>query len=135
MFPHMLLAVLTDSSGRVLLVRRKDSLPWTVPGGVMRSPLLSGGHFLAICCRRQIGVTPEFLAPLAMLSDAEQSVAFGTDEIRADAVRACGMVAECRWFRRNSLPDDLAPLAQQAISARAGANLGELRSPELVTAS
>ena len=79
MFPKIVLALLTDSSGRVLLVRRKDSLLWSLPGSALRSSVASRSDFLAVCCRRQIGVTPDFVAPLAELVFSEQSVALGVD--------------------------------------------------------
>ena len=36
MYPRLTAAVLTDSAGMLLLVRRKGSLLWTLPGGEVR---------------------------------------------------------------------------------------------------
>lgn len=115
MFPQMMLARLTDVSGRVLLVRRSDSLLWTLPGGVARAPVSSRSEFLSSCCRRQIGVTPDFVGPMTHLDFSGQSVAVGVDEIGTERVRACGRVIECRWFQSDALPVDVAPLARLAV--------------------
>jgi hypothetical protein len=73
-------------------------------------------QFLAVCCSRQVGVTPDFVAPLREFTFAGQRVLFGVDEIAATRARACGRVAESNWFRPDTLPVDLAPTARFAIS-------------------
>ena len=56
-----ILALLNDSAGNLLLVRRKETLLWSLPGGVLRTPMRLRAEFLAVCCRRQVGVTPDFV--------------------------------------------------------------------------
>lgn len=109
------LALLTDSAGEVLLVRRKESLLWSLPGGVLRMPVRSRSEFLAVCCRRQVGLAPDFVAPLREFEFAGQAVAVGLDDVPRERARACGRVQESRWFRADDLPMDLAPLARMAI--------------------
>ncbi len=116
MFPQILLALLSDSSGRVLLVRRKDSALWSLPGSAVRVPAASRSEFLAGCCRRQIGVTPEFSAPLAYVTLAGLSAEIGVDEISSDRARACGRTAETQWCSPDALPVDLAPIARLGIA-------------------
>jgi ADP-ribose pyrophosphatase YjhB (NUDIX family) len=110
-----ILALLNDSAGNLLLVRRKESLLWSLPGGVLRTPTRMRAEFLAVCCRRQVGVTPDFVAALREFEFAGQGVAVGSDEICQHRARACGRVESSRWFRSSELPVDLAPLARMAI--------------------
>lgn len=110
-----ILALLTDTQGNLLLVRRKESLLWSLPGGVLRTPVRSRSEFLAVCCRRQVGVTPEFVAPLREFEFAGQAVAVGTDDIAHERARACGRVEISRWFQPDELPVDFAPLARMAV--------------------
>jgi ADP-ribose pyrophosphatase YjhB (NUDIX family) len=109
------LALLTEAAGEVLLVRRRDSLLWSLPGGVLRHPSSSRTAFLAVCCRRQVGVAPDFVVPLREFEFAGQGVAVGIDDVARERVRACGRVTESQWFRYDALPVDLAPLARMAI--------------------
>jgi hypothetical protein len=75
----------------------------------------SRAEFLAVCCRRQVGVAPDFVTPLREFEFAGQAVAVGIDEVPQERVRACGRVTESRWFKPDVLPVDLAPLARMAI--------------------
>lgn len=115
MITKTILALLTDAAGELLLVRRKDSSLWSLPGGVLRVPVRSRCAFLIVCCRRQVGVAPDFVAPLREFEFAGKGVVVGTDEIPHDRARACGRVEVSRWFRPDELPVELAPLARMAI--------------------
>ncbi len=119
MFPHTLLALLTDDSGRVLLVRRKNSLLWSLPGGEIRAPVASVQLYLAACCSRQVGVTPDFGGPLIEFDFAGTQVVMGVDEVPHDRARACGRIEASQWFRYDALPVELTPVACMAIALRA----------------
>jgi hypothetical protein len=109
------IALLTDASGEFLLVRRQDSLLWSFPGGAVRSsaPL---PVFLAAVCRRQIGLTPHFAAPLVSLEFADMTFAAGWDEILRDRSRACGRILMTGWFSPDALPQDVAPIVRMAVA-------------------
>jgi hypothetical protein len=116
MFPQLLLAFLTNSAGQVLLVRRKDSHLWSLPGSLLHAAVESRTDFLAACCRRQIGVTPVFCSPLRHVSLATVQAAIARDEVPTDRVRACGRVADTAWFSPDALPVELAPVARLVIA-------------------
>lgn len=128
MFPQMMLAMLTDDSGRVLLVRRNDSLLWTLPGGIVRGLVASRTAFLASCCRRQVGVAPDFVGPMTHFEFSGQSVAVGVDDVDAFRVRACGRVTESHWFQSDALPVDVAPMARLVVATLVSAAAENSRS-------
>ena len=129
----LVLALLANVSGNVLLARRRDSSLWSVPGAVLRARTVSRMEYLAACCRRQVGVTPVFVAPLVTVDLAGITAMIGVDEVPADSVRACGRVGETKWFSPDALPVDLAPVARLAIAThfqRRSATLLERRALE-----
>lgn len=136
MFPQTLLALLTDESNRLLLVRRKGSVLWTLPGGTLRGPVASRAAFLASCCARQIGVTPDFVAPFTEFMFVGESIAVATDGIPPERVRACGRIEASQWHPINSLPVDLLPVACMAIAVHMRARVYQaLARPEARSAA
>lgn len=114
MIPHAILALLTDEAGRTLLVRRKDSALWALPGGTLR-PSADPVALLISCCRRQVGVGPDFVAPPIEMFVAGRTFLVARDEIPHERARACGRVEESRWFAGTELPLNVAPVARMII--------------------
>jgi ADP-ribose pyrophosphatase YjhB (NUDIX family) len=108
-------ALLTDGRGNVLLIRRKRSALWRLPGGEI-SPQASVTGMLVSLCRRQVGVVPDFVQPLFRIEFSGRRVTVGRDEIRHEQARACGWVEAVQWCRPDALPLGVDPLAAVAIS-------------------
>ena len=115
-------ALLTDAAGLILLVRRKGSALWRLPGSVIRSTASVGGMLVSLC-RRQAGVAPDFVAPFFDFEFSGRRVVVGRDEIRHEQARACGWVEAVQWFRRDALPVGIEPFAAVAISLSAATEI------------
>lgn len=110
-------AVLTDADGSVLLMRRKRSVLWRLPGGETTYDA-SIMRLLVSLCRRQVGVAPDFVDAPFTFEFAGQRVIVACDEVPNDKVRACGWVDAVQWFRPDALPLEIEPVAAVAISLR-----------------
>jgi ADP-ribose pyrophosphatase YjhB (NUDIX family) len=108
-------ALLTDASGMILLVRRKNSALWKLPGGDI-GRAASATVMLASLCRRQVGIVPDFVAPLYAFEFAGRRVFVGRDVVRHEQARACGWIEAVEWCHRGSLPVGVEPIAAMAIS-------------------
>jgi len=108
-------ALLTDPAGAILVVRRKGTALWRLPGGIISTGASVTGMLLSFC-RRQVGVAPDFVAPLFEFEFSGRRVVVGRDEIRHAQARACGWIESVQWCRRDALPVGLDPLAAMAIS-------------------
>jgi hypothetical protein len=113
-------ALLSDAAGMILLVRRKRSALWRLPGGDV-GPHASAAGMLVSLCRRQAGVAPEFVAPWFEFTIVGRRVLVAPAEIRHEQARACGWIEAVQWCRPDHLPVALDPAAAMAISlAEAG---------------
>lgn len=108
-------AVLTESTGLILLARRKNSALWRLPGGAA-PPGASVSRLLVSLCRRQVGVAPDFLAPLLEFDVLGRRVLVGRDEIQPERARACGWIEAVQWCQPNRLPLGIDPLTAMVIS-------------------
>jgi hypothetical protein len=108
-------ALLTDAAGMILLVRRKQSVLWRLPGGDISHTASATGMIVSLC-RRQIGVAPDFVAPMYAFEFAGRRVFVGCDVIPHDQARACGWIEAVQWARRGALPVGVDPIAAMAIS-------------------
>ncbi len=110
-------ALLFDSAGSILLVHRKGSALWRLPGGdISRTASVMG--MLVSLSRRQVGVAPDFVSPLFTFEFSGRRVIVGRDEIPHERARACGWIESVQWCRPDGLPLGLDPLAGMAISLR-----------------
>ena len=112
-------ALLTDADGSILLVRRKRSALWRLPGGEVGREA-SIARVLVSLCRRQTGVAPDFVAPLFTFVFSGRRVIVGRDEVRHEQARACGWIESVQWCAPDRLPVGVDPLAAMAISLRRG---------------
>lgn len=110
-------ALLTDAAGAVLLVRRKRSALWSLPGGEISVTASISGMLLSLC-RRQVGVTPDFIRPFYTFEFSGRRVIVGQDDVRHEQARACGWIESVQWCRPEALPVGTDPLAAVAISLR-----------------
>lgn len=115
---RMVYALLTDTTGYVLLLRRRGSALWNLPGGEVR-PAMNSDDLLNIYCQRQIGVAPESFGPIQafVLAGVPHAVAVGTI-LRARA-SARGRVDAVHWVRLDALPTETHPAARVAVATLA----------------
>lgn len=109
------LALLKDSAGLVLLVRRKGSLLWSLPGGLLRDGV-SAADMLSIYCQRQIGSGPDFNAPFLHFRFANRAIMVGCDVIPHQRAGARGRIEASGWFRSDALPVGTEPVARLAVA-------------------
>jgi hypothetical protein len=112
---RMVYALLTDTTGFVLLLRRRGSALWNLPGGELRAPE-PGVNLLTMYCQRQIGVAPASFGPVRtfVLAGVEHGVAVGT-VMRPRAI-ARGRVDAVQWTRLDALPTETHPAARVAVA-------------------
>lgn len=107
-------ALLTDAAGSILLVRRKGSALWRLPGGAISYQASVTGMLISLC-RRQAGVAPDFVAPFFRFEFAGRTVLVGRDSIPHERARACGWIEAVTWCERGALPMNVDPVAAMTI--------------------
>jgi hypothetical protein len=115
MNPQVIHALLSDSSGSVLVVRRRGAVLLGLPGGDVRRPDALEA-LLSIYCARQVGVEPDFAGGLVEFTLAQRRVAVGFAEILHARAGARGRVDAALWVRADRLPTELDPIARYAIA-------------------
>jgi len=131
-------AVVTDSRGRVLLVRQGRSRhDWELPGGkVRKDESLLAGLRREVEEETQIAIVPQRLIGVYFIRDGS--------ELFHDFVFACGIargeksprpnppeIAECGFFALDHLPKPVRPFTRERI-ADAQRNTSEILPVELV---
>jgi ADP-ribose pyrophosphatase YjhB (NUDIX family) len=130
-------ALLYDSAGSILLVRRKESILWGLPGGEVR------GHenlveMLVTLCARQIGLRPDFISPFEHFTLAGMRVAVGVEQVVPGRAAPRGKVQAVHWMKGGAGPGEFEPTARLAIAlfktkARIMPQASGAGLPELVT--
>ncbi len=113
--PNAVFALLSDQSGMILLVRRRGSLLWSLPGGELRSPC-QVDEMLTTYCQRQIGVSPEFACRFIEFTLGGKRIAIGVDEIPKARAAARGRAEAVQWVNRTSLPSQIDPAVRLAVA-------------------
>jgi ADP-ribose pyrophosphatase YjhB (NUDIX family) len=115
MHPQVIHALLSDSNGAVLLVRRKGAVLLSLPGGDVRG-IERLQELLTTLCTRQVGVAPDFLQPITQFTLAEKRVALAFAEILHARAGARGRVEAVFWVRPEKLPPEVDPIARYAVA-------------------
>lgn len=115
MQPNAVYALLHDSSGSILLARRRGTVLWGLPGGEVRSttPL---SELLGTYCARQVGMAPDFVAAFAEFTLAGKRIAVGVDQIPTARAAARGRVEAVCWMNPGKIPGEIDPVARMAIA-------------------
>lgn len=122
----MVYALLTDTSGNVLLVRRRGSALWTLPSGEIR-PGSPPHELLTSYTQRQTGIVPEALGPLQSFSFAGTSHLVAHAEVPRARAGARGRIEAISWARPEAMPTDMDPVARVAVAIMAR----QLTTPKL----
>lgn len=111
----MVYALLTDTTGTLLLVRRRGSALWTLPAGEIR-PGTPPDDLLTSYAQRQTGIVPESFGPMQPFTFAgvPHLVACAT-ATRARA-GARGRIEALSWVRPDALPTETDPVARVAVA-------------------
>lgn len=111
----MVYALLTDTAGFVLLVRRRGSALWSLPGGELR-PSTRAEDLLTTYCQRQTGVVPDSFGAVQgfMFAGVYHCTALATAN-RARA-GARGRIEAISWSRGDALPTETDPVARVAVA-------------------
>lgn len=108
-------ALLHDSVGSILLVRRKGSLIWGLPGGEIRNAEQMG-EMLTTLCARQIGIRPDFFGPFERFTLAGLNVVVGVEQIVPGRAAPRGKVEAVHWMKAGVAPGEFEPTARMAIA-------------------
>lgn len=110
----MVYALLTDSTGTILLVRRRGSALWTLPGGELR-PGLPPDDLLTSYSQRQTGIAPESFGPVQPFTFAGMPHAVATAAVVRARAGARGRIDVISWARGDALPTEMDPIARMAV--------------------
>lgn len=108
-------ALLRDSSGSILVIRRRGSALWSLPGGSLRPNAVSE-DLLTTFCQRQVGITPDFDGSLKEVVISDIPVVLAQAEVPRARAGARGRIEAVSWVVSNQLPYDMEPVARLAIS-------------------
>ena len=111
----MLYALLTDSTGCVLLVRRRGSALWSLPGGELR-PGTPAEDLLTAYSQRQTGIVPDGFGPLEVFAFAGSTHAVATGNALRARAGARGRIEAIHWGRPEALPTETDPAARVAVA-------------------
>ncbi|MGH8019901.1 MAG: hypothetical protein ACREIA_16805 [Opitutaceae bacterium] len=115
MNPQVIHALLSDSSGSVLLVRRRGAVLLGLPGGDVRGAA-SFHELLATFCSRQVGIAPDFAGPMTSFTLAGKQVGLSFAEIPHSRAGARGRIEAVFWIRPEKLPPEVDPVARYAVA-------------------
>ena len=113
--PNAVFALLTDQAGMILLIRRRGSLLWSLPGGDLRGPCQLD-EMLTTYCQRQVGVSPEFACPFTEFTLGGKRIAFGVDQVPKARAAARGRVEAVQWVQSSTLPTQIDPSVRMAVA-------------------
>jgi hypothetical protein len=119
MHTSQIFALLVDSLASVLLIRRRGSILWGLPGGDVK-PSIPMDELLATYCHRQVGASPDFAGTFSEFTLAGRRVALGFGEVPHARAGARGRVEAVLWMRPDNVPNDMDPIARMAIAVRKG---------------
>lgn len=119
-------SIITDSQGRILLVKRRDSGEWGFPAGAVEL-----GESVLDCCKREVreetGLEVTRAVPIAIYSEPRfhwtdghgnqrqmLSIVFLVDHWEGSIERRTDETIDCRFFDLDSLPE-LPPLYAETV--------------------
>ena len=113
--PNAVFALLSDQTGMILLIRRRGSLLWSLPGGELRGPCQID-EMLTTYCQRQVGVSPEFACQFTEFTLGGKRIAFGVDQVPKARAAARGRVEAVQWVQPDTLPTQIDPAVRMAVA-------------------
>lgn len=113
--PNAVFALLSDQTGMILLIRRRGSLLWSLPGGELRGPC-QVDEMLTTYCQRQVGVSPEFACRFTEFTLGGKRIAFGVDQVPKARAAARGRVEAVQWVQSTALPSQIDPSVRMAVA-------------------
>ena len=114
MQPKNVHALLTEPSGLVLLIKRRNSALWGLPGGTVR-PSSQLEDLLVTYCRRQVGIAPEFQAKFEEIIFAGIPIKIGLAEVIKIRAGARGRIDAVSWVNPASPPYEMEPAARMIV--------------------
>jgi ADP-ribose pyrophosphatase YjhB (NUDIX family) len=130
----MVYALLTDTTGTVLLVRRRGSALWTLPAGELR-PGTPTDDLLTAYCQRQTGITPESFGPLEAFTFGGAHHSVATAIVPRTRAGARGRIEAINWARPEALPTETDPVARFAVATMLARLTAARAAAAVVTAS
>lgn len=113
--PNAVFALLSDQTGMILLIRRRGSLLWSLPGGDLRAPCQID-EMLTTYCQRQVGVSPEFACAFTEFTLGGKRIAFGVDQVPKARAAARGRIEAVQWVLPGALPAQIDPSVRMAVA-------------------
>jgi len=107
-------ALLRDSSGSILVIRRRGSALWSLPGGSLRANVVAE-DLLTTYCQRQVGITPDFDAAMEDVVISGIPVVLAKAEVPRARAGARGRIDAVSWVVAGQLPYDMEPVARLAV--------------------
>lgn len=112
----MVYALLTDeTTGTVLLVRRRGSALWTLPSGEVR-PGTPADDLLTAYCQRQTGISPEFTGPLQAFALAGIPHLVAMAHVVRTRAGARGRIEAISWVSPTAMPTEMDPVGRVAVA-------------------
>lgn len=124
-------ALLRDSSGSILVIRRRGSALWSLPGGSLRAHVVAE-DLLTTFCQRQVGITPDFDGSVENVILSGIPVVLAKAEVPRARAGARGRIDAVSWVVASQLPYEMEPVARLAIGMFAPARAAEM-VPEKAT--
>jgi ADP-ribose pyrophosphatase YjhB (NUDIX family) len=112
----MVYALLTDTTGTVLLVRRRGSALWTLPAGEARPGTLID-DLLTSYCQRQTGITPDAFGPQQPFTFGGKSHSAAVAVVTRARAGARGRIEAIQWAQASALPTETDPVARVAVAS------------------
>lgn len=122
MQPKNVHALLSESSGSVLLIKRRNSALWGLPGGAVR-PSSRLEDLLVTYCQRQVGIAPEFQARFEEVVFAGIPIKIGLAEVLKVRAGARGRIDAVSWVNPASPPYEMEPAARMIVGLFASRDL------------
>lgn len=122
MQPKNVYAILTEPSGSVLLIKRRSSALWGLPGGIVR-PSSRLEDLLVTYCQRQVGIAPDFQEDFEEIVFAETPIKIALAEVPKVRAGARGRVDSVSWVNPASPPYEMEPAARMIVGLLACSDL------------
>ena len=111
----MVYALLTDTTGTVLLVRRRGSALWSLPAGELR-PGTPTDDLLTAYCQRQTGIAPDAFGPVQPFTFGGVPHSVASAVVSRTRAGARGRIEAIIWARPEALPTETDPMARVAVA-------------------
>ena len=122
MHPKNVYALLAEPSGSVLLIKRRGSALWSLPGGLVRPTSLIE-DLLVTYCQRQVGIAPDFQVKFQEIVFAGIPIKIGLAQVVKVRAGARGRIDAVSWANPVSPPYEMEPAARMIVGLLANSEL------------